>query len=946
MKKGFLCILLSLLMILPLLTACGNKEADLSGSEVSIYTLYTIVDEATSPEAIRQVELSLNRILFYRLGVILDLQMVTEDEYDEFINNKLTELDNYVADKANNPYAANAEDPEKMTGDRVLDMLENNEDIVLKRPRVDIFLVRGYENYYSLASEGKLAKVDERLENEAKELKSQIHSTLLNAAKVNGWTYGFPINTAVGEYTYMVFDKKITDDIGINLSTVKTLADIEGFLGDVKAKTDKNDVENYDENYEGIIPLLNTGLPEGINFIINDGFPALVTSTGQVTQAYDSKNKQLNAFFSLVAKYNANGYIAKNPSEDARCAVRVETGSKDEIIKRLGGSEKDYEFVQYAPPIATTANTVKNLFCIPASVVSNELTDVVNIINEINTDADLMNLLTYGIQKTHGVEISHYELNDKNQVERNEENLYVVDPQYIGNCFITHTLAGEDPNKWNNQIEQNKIAIPSPSLGFTMTPVEFEYTEIVENEDGTTTEKLVKISEPDFVAIINSIVDKYYPNLVDGSFLIESGFDYAATFDSNYTSIRNSLIGKLDEKYSGMLKLQFQDEELKRLQGLKDSDPEYQKYVSEAESLVISEDLSDAITYFEKTLGYDVFDPAEEEASESSEVIESEATDSSIESEDSSEADDTSASEETEEDEVERITKEDVITRIDEYYESIATSKDDRVAAELKELFITKAKAKGDASVGTSAFNNRFATLKASDEYKRDLESLENDYLSQKLNSTIDELIKAEVEKYTATMIDEINVEIKSAVRKFVLDYAEKCKTVEDSESSEETSDDASTDTDSTSSEIEVSLEGAADDIFVGEEINDEYLAEIKEKVLLGIGFYVKTTVEPDSDSSEDTSDDATSDEDSSGSESSDTTDEITESDDSSIADSTTTESTDASEVPDTSDDTTSEGEDGSEEDQAPVEVITKPYKTWLDFVVLGRVASAFNPAK
>ena len=218
--------------------------------------------------------------------------------------------------------------------------------------------------------------------------------------------------------------------------------------------------------------------------------------------------------------------------------------------------------------------------------------------------------------------------------------------------------------------------------------------------------------------------------------------------------------------------------------------------------------------------------------------------------------------------------------------------------------------------------------------------------MSQKLNSTIDELIKAEVEKYTATMIDEINVEIKSDVRKFVLDYAEKCKTVEDSESPEETSDDASTDTDSTSSEIEVSLEGAADDIFVGEEINDEYLAEIKEKVLLGIGFYVKTTVEPDSDSSEDASDNATSDEDPSGSESSDTTDEITESDDSSIADSTTTESTDASEVPDTSDDTTSEGEDGSEEDQAPVEVITKPYKTWLDFVVLGRVASAFNPAK
>ena len=931
MKKGFLCILLSLLLVLPLLTACGNKVADLSGSEVSIYTLYTIVDEATSPEAIRQVELSLNRILFYRLGVILDLQMVTEDEYDEFIANKLTELDDYNADKSNNPYAANADDPEKMTGDRVLDMLENNEDIVLKRPRVDIFLVRGYEDYHTLASEGKLAKLDERLENEAKELKSQIHSTLLNAAKVDGWTYGFPINTAVGEYSYMVFDKAITDEIGVNLSTIKTLADIEGFLGDVK------------ENYEGVIPLYNTGLPEGINFIINDGFPAIVTSTGQVTQAYDAKNKQLVEFFSLVAKYNANGYIVKDPAEDARCAVRIETGSKDEIIKRLGGSEKDYEFVQYAPPIATTANTIKNLFCIPASVVSNELTDVVNIINEINTDAELMNLLTYGIQKTHGVEISHYELNDKNQVERNEENLYVVDPQYIGNCFITHTLAGEDPNKWANQIEQNKIAVPSPSLGFTMKSVEFEYTEIIENEDGTTTEKLVKINEPDFVGLINGIVDKYYPNLIDGSFLAESGFDYTSAYSENYTSIRNDLIKKLDEKYSGYLKLQFQDEELQRLESLSTTETEYLNLISEAESSVISEDLSDAVDYFKDTLGYDVYDPAKEESSESSESEDSSLEDASEEGESDaveSSEESTESSDEIEEDVKERITKDDVIARIDEYYESISTSKDEKVSAKLKELFIERAKAKGEASVGTAAFNNRYSALKASDEYKQDLLSLEKEYLSQKLDTTINDLIEKEVEKYTEAMIEEINVELKSAVREFILDYAEKCKASEDSEDGENS--DASEDV--SSAVPDLPADGAADDILIGEEKNDEYLIKIRDKVLTGIGFYVVTTVEPGDDTSSDTSAEDTSDTDSTESSV-----ESAESDDSNTTDSSAVEpevSESTEEASDTSDESSGEGEDGETESDEPVEVITKPYKTWLDFVVLGRVAGAFNPSK
>ena len=44
MKKGILCILLSLLLLVPMFTSC-QKEADLTETEASIYTLYTIVDE-------------------------------------------------------------------------------------------------------------------------------------------------------------------------------------------------------------------------------------------------------------------------------------------------------------------------------------------------------------------------------------------------------------------------------------------------------------------------------------------------------------------------------------------------------------------------------------------------------------------------------------------------------------------------------------------------------------------------------------------------------------------------------------------------------------------------------------------------------------------------------------------------------------------------------------
>ena len=39
-----------------------------------------------------------------------------------------------------------------MTGDRILSLLSDGQDIPLKNPRLDIFLVRGYDNYYELAT--------------------------------------------------------------------------------------------------------------------------------------------------------------------------------------------------------------------------------------------------------------------------------------------------------------------------------------------------------------------------------------------------------------------------------------------------------------------------------------------------------------------------------------------------------------------------------------------------------------------------------------------------------------------------------------------------------------------------------------------------------------------------------------------------------------------------
>ena len=464
MKKGILCILLSLLLLVPMFTSC-QKEADLTETEASIYTLYTIVDESTTPEAIRQVELALNRILSIRLKVMVKLVMVTEDEYDQLIEDKFEEMEAYQLEKKNNKkndknssVAESSEETSEdiMTIDRVLERLENNEDIELDEPRLDIFLVRGYENYYNLATEGKLSALDEKLNNEAKALKSSIHSTLFTAAKVNNKTYGIPVNNAIGEYTYLVFDKELLEQHKVDPNTIRSIEDLQGYLETIKA------------NNPDVIPLKNTKPSTDINFLANDGFPAMISSAKEVVEAYD--NKALLEFLSIIARYNALGYLGGDTVEDesARYAVRIESGNTDEIGKRLANTGYEYEYSLYSNPIATNENTIDNIFCVSKYVVSNELTDVMEIVTAINTDEQLMNILTYGVEN------EHYILTDDGQVDRLNED-YMIDPNNAGNCFITYTLKDENPDKWKNAIQQNQDAAVSLSLGYTIGLTGFDY---------------------------------------------------------------------------------------------------------------------------------------------------------------------------------------------------------------------------------------------------------------------------------------------------------------------------------------------------------------------------------------------------------------------------------------------------------------------------------------
>jgi len=531
MKKRLIGLLLSALLLLPILSSCSH-EAVIVPEEVPIYTLYTIAD--TTPEALRAVELALNRILFYRQKVCIDIVAVSEDEYDELIASKLAEMDAIEAAKKSKGSSSSATSSEAnpdyvltvsgtLTGEDVLDMLENGQDVHPRTNRFDIFLVRGYDKYFELATQGKLAAFNEKLSAEAKVIKDYLHSSLLTAATINKKIYGVPTNGAIGDYKYIVFDKELLEKYNFEAKTMITVDDLNEYLQVIQ------------ENEPDVVPLKNTVDTRDYSFMFEDGFPFYVDKDNNVLSTYELN--EIPSYYAKLARFRANGYFTNaQGSSEGRFAVTFVTGDESTIEELEKESGQNLVYNVYANPVVTNESAIKSIYCIHKSVASNDLTNIAKALAEIYTDPAIQNLLTYGVENV------NYRLDDNGQVVMLNDD-YRINPDYAGNKLITYTRQGEDPNKWLKIKEQNKLSTASRAIGFEFVP------KTVEGKDGKTT-----VAEPNYKTILREVTAKYYPKFMDGS-IVE--LDMEAVMAESVQSVMEELRDQLKRTYQTNLVAEY-----------------------------------------------------------------------------------------------------------------------------------------------------------------------------------------------------------------------------------------------------------------------------------------------------------------------------------------------------------------------------------------------------
>ena len=508
MKKRLLCLALCVLMIAGacIFTGCSSSAEDDTADNIAkensrstkTLNMYLMTEDKTDPEAAAAVEEAINKITKSKFKTKINITFLTESEYYSKLEATFTAkaeeaeqaeaaakaLKKYVkehkAEYGNEgakekfyeeypeylKYAETTTDP---TAETTPEETVYNKDtglLELKYPEsdpnvVDIFYLSGYDRYLEYIENEWVARVDDELTSGSKKLKDYISNVFMDAMKIDGATYAVPNNRTIGSYTYMLVNKELLAKYYYDISSITTLNDCSEFLSDIaRFEPDVVPIDGAPDLYNVLYWDID---PETLE-ISTDTFNIIGTTYSanaslgtqvQFTSLFASKKTYRDQLLSNM-KYQELGYFRSDVAVDAKCAIKIVEGGA-ELEKQYG---EDYHMVVLETPRANSDILYGSMMAVGG--YSNDVTRAMEIITYINTNAELRNLIQYGIENV------NYTLTEEGQVEYTGTNSYWMDINKTGNSFIAYTLAGTDPELWKYGMKQNSDATVDLILGFSL----------------------------------------------------------------------------------------------------------------------------------------------------------------------------------------------------------------------------------------------------------------------------------------------------------------------------------------------------------------------------------------------------------------------------------------------------------------------------------------------
>lgn len=457
-----------------------GKDDNVDDDTAMTLTMWIPTDESTTKSAIAAVEEAMNLITQAKFNTAIKLYAVPDSEYEtavkEYIDSitaaKKLEAEEAAKrreearkDKNNKDKDKNIDDtlPSNNFAETAPAIVENKYSVAstatagyptVDKNQVDIFLIRGYDNYIKYADSNLLEALDSELTTGSKKITSYVYPTFLSAAKYQGQTFAIPNNHPIGKSQYLLLNKKIADAENINVSSIIN----------VDRMLNTGIIQTTATKYPGVTPFFGEITPYGYQYWSSTGtedFSVLATRV-QADTAGDSVNFRnlfaFNDYVNTVATYKSlveAGYVSTDSSV-TEFGAGVISATPAEVEKY----EDDYYVTVLNGPVATMDDVFEAAFGV--SVYTKDVARSMEIVTLLNTDTEFKTLLQYGVEGTHWKK----NLNNPSVIDIISDE-YKMDTINTGNVYMSYPEAGVSMEYWAKAKEHNLNSYAPITITFT-----------------------------------------------------------------------------------------------------------------------------------------------------------------------------------------------------------------------------------------------------------------------------------------------------------------------------------------------------------------------------------------------------------------------------------------------------------------------------------------------
>lgn len=335
--------------------------------------------------------------------------------------------------------------------------------------KLDLLITGTRFDFATKAASGQLLPLDDLIEQYGSGIAEVLGPELLRAGSVGGQVYAIPTMRDMAGANAIYMRKDLVDKYQIDVSSIKTWDDVGNVLRLVKQKE------------PGMYPLVPYGpVPQTT---VTQWFDSLSDKFGVLPMNGDGKtivnlfeSQEYADFVNRMRQWYEEGLVLPDyatTSETRANLIRSGLGFAFLAPDKPGGVEQEsksagMEIVGAAidDPLTTTFNAQNIMWAIPRN--SQHPEKAMQLLNLMYTDANLVNLLNWGIEGKHYVKVGDNVVKYPDGLDANTVGFNQASAGFqFGNQFLSYVLEGEDPEMWKKLDEFAKKAQKSPALGFT-----------------------------------------------------------------------------------------------------------------------------------------------------------------------------------------------------------------------------------------------------------------------------------------------------------------------------------------------------------------------------------------------------------------------------------------------------------------------------------------------